>query len=213
VGSSATRLSVLVGDNGLAFGDNGEPKIISIGPGTRSMPGPLESNWTTKGFLLIKDGTDEALYVHPSNTLFSLDHPIALRSRYDYDTRPNITGHQAFTLIDITVKYQQELTKSAESIFGHNITSVVIVLPDGQNVRTTAKEIINDKFRGNYTNYDRAYVGGHNPQWAELRVMAEVLYAAGLQYQGIYSELYKRSSAAIFPSIMACSTAEVFLYT
>ncbi|KAF9284466.1 ATPase with role in protein import into the ER [Mortierella antarctica] len=163
------------------------------------MPRPLESNWTTEGFLLIKDGTDEALYVHPSNTLFNLDHPIALRSRYDYDNRPNIIGHQAFTLIDITAKYLQELTTSAESILGHNITSAAIVLPDGQNVRTTAKEIINDKFRGNYTYYDRAYVDGHNPQWAEPRVMAEVLYAAGLQYQGIYSELYRRSSAAIFP--------------
>ncbi|KAG0206205.1 ATPase with role in protein import into the ER [Mortierella sp. GBA30] len=199
VGSSATRLSVVVGDNGLAFGDNGEPKIISIGPGTRSTPGPLESNWTTEGFLLIKDGTDEALYVHPSNTLFNLDHPIALRSRYDYDNRPNITGHQAFTLIEITAKYLQELTTSAESILGHNITSAAIVLPGGQNVRTTAKGINNDKFKGNYTYYDRVYVGGHNPQWTEQRVMSEVLYAAGLQYQGIYSEQYRKSSVAIFP--------------
>ncbi|KAF9322496.1 ATPase with role in protein import into the ER [Podila minutissima] len=163
------------------------------------MPRPLKSNWTTEGFLLIKDGMDEALYVHPSNTLFNLDHPITLRSRYDYNNRPNLIGHQAFTLIDITAKYLQKLTTSAESILGHNITSAAIVLPDGQNVRTTAKEIINDKFSGNYTYYDRAYVGGHNPQWAEPRVMAEVLYAAGLQYQGIYSEQYRRSSAAIFP--------------
>ncbi|KAK3807978.1 MAG: hypothetical protein JOS17DRAFT_555095 [Linnemannia elongata] len=59
VGSSATRLSVVVGDNG-------KPKIMSIGPGTRSKTGPLESNWTTEGFLLIKDGTDEALLcTHP----------------------------------------------------------------------------------------------------------------------------------------------------
>ncbi|KAF9282461.1 ATPase with role in protein import into the ER [Linnemannia elongata] len=199
VGSSATRLSVLVGDNGLAFGDNGEPKIISIGPGTRSTPGPLESNWTTEGFLLIKDGTDEAHFVHPSNTLFNLDHPIALRSRYDYENRPNITGHQAFTLIDITGKYLQELTTSAKSILGHNIASAVIVLPDGQNVRTTAKEIINDKFRGSYTYYDRAYVGGHNPRWSERRVMAEAVEASGLEYQGIYIEQYRRSSVAIFP--------------
>lgn len=192
-------MSVLVGDNGLAFGDNGELKIISIGPETRSRPGPLEFNWTTEGFLLIKDGTDEALYVRPFNTLFNFDHPIGLHSWYDYDNRSNITGHQAFTLIDITAKYLQESTTSAESIFGHNITSAADVLPEGQNVRTTVKEIINDKFRGNYTYYDIAYVGGHNPQWAEARVMAEVLYAAEVQYQGIYSELYRKSSVAIFP--------------
>lgn len=105
IGSSATRLSVLVGDNELAFGDNGEPKIISIVPGTHSTPGPLVSNWTTEGFLLIKDGMDEALYVHPSNTLFNLGHSIALRSRYKYDNKPSITGHRVLTLIDITAKY------------------------------------------------------------------------------------------------------------
>ncbi|KAG0341883.1 ATPase with role in protein import into the ER [Podila humilis] len=200
IGSSATRLAVLVRDNGFAFGDNGKPKIISVGPGTRSTPWPLESNWTkTDGFLLIKDGTDEAHFVHPSNTLFNLDHPIAVRSRYNYDNRPNITGHQAFTLIDITAKYLRELTTLAESILGHNITSVAIVMPDGQNLRTTAKEIINDTLRGNYTSYDTVNVGGHNPQTPEPRVMAEVLYAAGLQYQGIHSEQYRRSSVAIFP--------------
>ncbi|KAG0312417.1 ATPase with role in protein import into the ER [Dissophora globulifera] len=104
VGSSAARLSVLVGVNGLAFGDTGEPRIILTGPGTHSSPEPLESNWTAEGFLLIKDGTDEAQYVHPSNTLFNLDHPIELRSRgvHNYHNRPHITGYQAFTLLDIT---------------------------------------------------------------------------------------------------------------
>ncbi|KAG0039916.1 hypothetical protein BGZ82_006173 [Podila clonocystis] len=199
VGSSATRLSVLVGDNRLAFGDNGEPKIISIGPGTRSTPGPLESNWTTEGFLLIKDGLDEALYVHPANTLFNLDHPIALRSQYDYNNKPNITGHQAFSFIDITAKYLKELTTSAELILSHNITSLAIVLPDGRNIRTAGKEIINDKYRGNYTYYDRVYIGGYNPRWTEWRVMAEAVEAAGLERQGIYSERYRKPSAAIFP--------------
>ncbi|KAF9274463.1 hypothetical protein BGZ68_000652 [Mortierella alpina] len=139
VGSTATRLSVLVGDNGLAFGDNGDPKIIWSGPGTRSSPRPVESNWTAEGFLLIRDGTDETLYVHPSNTIFNVDHPIAWRSRYDYDSRPNITGHQTFTLIDITAKYLQELTTAAESILGHSFTSAAIVFPDGQNVRTVVQ--------------------------------------------------------------------------
>ncbi|KAI1314979.1 ATPase with role in protein import into the ER [Mortierella claussenii] len=122
-----------------------------------------------------------------------------MRSRYDYDNRPNITGHQAFTLIDITAKYLQELTTSAKSILGHNITSAAIVLPEGQNMRTTAKDIINDKSKGTFTYYDRAYVGEQNPQWTEQRAMAEALYAAGLQHRGIYSEQYRRSSVAIFP--------------
>ncbi|KAF9138270.1 ATPase with role in protein import into the ER, partial [Mortierella sp. GBA39] len=197
VGSSATRLSVLVGENGLDFGDNGEPKIISIGPGTHSTPGPLEPNWTTDGFLLIKDGTDEALYVHPSNTLFNLDHPIALRSRLRnvYGKRPKITGHRAFTLIDITAKYLEELTTSAESIIGHNITFSAIVLPGGQSVRTTAKEIINDRFGRNYTSYDRVYAGGYKLEWAVIR---EAVEAAGLGRQEISPALFRKTSAAIF---------------
>ncbi|KAG0305272.1 ATPase with role in protein import into the ER [Linnemannia gamsii] len=190
-------MSVLVGDNGLAFGDNGEPTIISIGPGTRSMSGSLESNWTTGGFLLIKDGTDEALYVHPSNTYFNLDLPTALRSEYEYDNRPNITGYQAFTLIDITSKYLQGLVTSAQSILEQNITLAVVVFPDGQNVRTTAKEIINHKFKGNYTHYDSVVVGRFNSPWSEARMLAEAL--AGVGAQGIYSEQLRKTSAAIFP--------------
>ncbi|KAF9538805.1 hypothetical protein EC957_006200 [Mortierella hygrophila] len=192
VGSSATRLSVVVGDNG-------KPKIISIGPGTRSTTGPLESNWTTEGFLLIKDGTDEALYVHPSNTLFNIDHPIALRSRHHYGIRPNITGHQAFTLIDITAKYLQELTTSAESILGHSVTFVGILSPGGQGLRTTSKEIIDDGFKGNYTLLDTAYVGGYTERIViELKeVMEKALNAAGLRRQKIFSHVYKKASAAI----------------
>ncbi|KAK5797137.1 hypothetical protein F5H01DRAFT_359277 [Linnemannia elongata] len=60
VGSSATRLSVI-------GGDNSEPKIISIGPGTRSSTGPLESNWTTEGFLLIKAQTKRFMSTHPTH--------------------------------------------------------------------------------------------------------------------------------------------------
>ncbi|KAF9414819.1 ATPase with role in protein import into the ER, partial [Podila epigama] len=199
IGSSATRLSVLTGDNGLAFGDNGEPKIISTGPGTNSLPRPLESNWSTDGFLVIKDGTDEAHYVHPSNTLFNPDHPITLRSQYEYDNRPNIIGHQAFTLFDITIKYLQQLKTSAESILGHNITFFVIVKTEGQNLRTTVKKVINDRVRGNYTYYDRVHVDRYNPESAGQRAMAEVLYAAGLRYKGLYSDQYRRSNVAIFP--------------
>lgn len=84
--------------------------------------------------------------MHPSNTLFNLDHPIALRSRHHYGIRPIITGHQAFTLIDITAKYLQELTTSAELILGHNVTFVGILSPDRQSLRTTAKKIIGDGF-------------------------------------------------------------------
>ncbi|KAF9278273.1 hypothetical protein BGZ88_000654 [Linnemannia elongata] len=192
VGSSATRLSVI-------GGDNSEPKIISIGPGTRSSTGPLESNWTTEGFLLIKDGTDEALYVHPSNTLFNLDHPIALRSRLHYGIRPIITGHQAFTLIDITAKYLQELTTSAESILGHSVSFVGIISPDGHGLRTTLKEIIDDGFRGNYTLLNTVHVGCTERMEIELReVMEKALNAAGLRQQKIFSHVYRKASAAVF---------------
>ncbi|KAF9112579.1 hypothetical protein BGX30_007251, partial [Mortierella sp. GBA39] len=190
VGSSATRLSVVVGDNG-------KPKILSIGPGTRSTTGPLESNWTTEGFLLIKDGTDEALYVHPSNTLFNLDHPIALRSRHHYGVRPNITGHQAFTLTDITAKYLQELTTSAESILGHSVTFVGILSPDGQSLRTTTK-VIDNEFWGNYTLPDRAYVGGYTERIVnELREVMREASHAGLGRQKSFSNVYRRAYAAI----------------
>ncbi|KAG9071276.1 ATPase with role in protein import into the ER [Linnemannia hyalina] len=167
--------------------------------GTRSTAGPLESNWTTEGFLLIKDGTDKARYVHPSNTLFNLGHPIALRSRHHYGIRPNITGHQAFTLIDITAKYLQELTTSAELILGHSVNFVGILSPDGQSLRTTTKEIIGDGFRGNYTLLERVYVGRYTERIViELReVMEKALNAAGLQRQKISSHVYRKASAAI----------------
>ncbi|KAG0072708.1 hypothetical protein BGZ89_003920 [Linnemannia elongata] len=183
VGSSATRLSVI-------GGDYSKPKIISIGPGTRSSTGPLESNWATEGFLLIKDGTDEALYVHPSNTLFNLDHPIALRSRLHYGIRPNITGHRAFTLIDITAKYLQELTTSAESILGHSVRFAGILLPNGHGLRTTT----------NYNSSDTVHVGEYTEQMViELKVaMREAIDAAGLQQQGLFPHVYRKASAAVF---------------
>ncbi|KAG0277735.1 hypothetical protein BGZ95_005455 [Linnemannia exigua] len=173
--------------------------MISTGPGTHSTPGPLESNWTTEGFLLIKDGTDEALYVHPYNTLFNLDHSIMLRSQHDYGKRPKITGHQAFTLVDITAKYLQELTTSAESILGHNVTFVGVIVPGGQSVRTTTEEIINDEFMGNYTLYDTVNVGGYTEQILnEVRdLMRDALGTAGLRYQEVYSSLYRKAMAAI----------------
>lgn len=159
----------------------------------------MESNWTTEGFLLIKDGTDEALYVHPSNTLFNLDHPIALRSRLHYGIRPNITGHQAFTLIDITAKYLQELATSAESILGHSVSFVGIISPDGHGLRTTLKEIIDDGFRGNYTLLNTVHVGCTERMEIELReVMEKALSAAGLRQQKIFSHVYRKASAAVF---------------
>ncbi|KAF9273205.1 Endoplasmic reticulum chaperone BiP [Mortierella alpina] len=200
IGSTATRVSVLEGDNELIFGVQGDPKVILIGPGTRSMPGPSESDWTTEGYLLIKNGTDKASYVHPSNTFFNLDHPTALRSQYEHYQRPTIAGYQAFSLIDITGKYLQNLIASAESIIGHNITFAAIVLPDGQNIRARAKEVINDKFRGNYTYHDRVYVGEHNPPSHEWRVMAEATdVAVRLRRPHVRRESFRKTSAAIFP--------------
>ncbi|KAF9585289.1 Endoplasmic reticulum chaperone BiP, partial [Lunasporangiospora selenospora] len=199
VGSSATRLGVIVGKEEPASGHNGEPKIIFIGPGTRSTPAPLESNWTAEGFLLVKDGTDEALYVHPSNTFFNLDLPVAIRSLYEINNRPNIPGYHAFTLIDITAKYLQALVTSAESIVGQNITSVLIVLPDGQNIQTTAEEIVNDGFQGNYTLYDKVDVAGYDSQWPELRMMMKAIKNAMLEYRGTYFEEHRRSLVSFFP--------------
>ncbi|KAF9117374.1 hypothetical protein BGW39_002254, partial [Mortierella sp. 14UC] len=194
VGSSATRVSVVVGESG-------EPKVISTGPGTHSTPGPLVSNWTTKGFLLIKDGTDESLYVHPYNTLFNLNHSIALRSRYDYDydNRPNITGQQAFTLIDVTAKYLRELTVSANSILGHNVTYAAIIAPGGQSMRTI-KEIYNDGYR-DYTDYEREYFGEDtgwgDTGWGAMGVMKKALSVAGLRRLEIIPKLSMKSSSAI----------------
>ncbi|KAG0053782.1 Replication factor A protein 1 [Gryganskiella cystojenkinii] len=121
---------------------------------------------------------------------------------------PHITGYQAFTLIDITGKYLQELTTSAELILGHNITFTAIVLPDGQNVRTTAKRVINDKHWGNYTYYDPVYVGGHDSRWTERGVMDA---AVGARRQDIYIELYRRTSAAIFPFDNGMEYSRAFL--
>ncbi|KAF9557452.1 ATPase with role in protein import into the ER [Mortierella alpina] len=198
IGSTATRLSVLVGDNGLAFGDTGEPKIILTGPGTHSKPGPFVSNWTAERYLLFNDGTDEEYYVHPFNTLFNLDHPAALRSQYEYDNRPNMTGYQACTLVDITGKYLRELISSAEAIIGHGITFIVIVLPEGQNIRNTAQDIVNEWSQDNYGNFDRAHVP-HNYPWTGERVMSEAVGAAERQHKRIYSEQCRRTTAAIFP--------------
>ncbi|GJJ71393.1 hypothetical protein EMPS_03743 [Entomortierella parvispora] len=196
VGSSAARLSALIGVNGFAFGDTGKPRIILTGPGTHSSPGPLKSNWTSEGFLLIKDGTDEAHYVHAFNTLFNLDHPIEMRSRdkYSYHNRPNITGYQAFSLIDITGKYMEKLKTSAESIVGHTIDFVAIVLPNGRNLRTATKNIINDRRWGNFTSYVRVYVDGNDPQKTK-----GVMNSATMPLQVSNTvELYERASAAIF---------------
>ncbi|KAF9103548.1 hypothetical protein BGX30_009149, partial [Mortierella sp. GBA39] len=112
---------------------------------------------------------------------------------------PSITGHQAFTLIDITAKYLQELTTSAESIVGHSVTFVGILSPDGQSLRTTTKEIIDDGFRGNYTLSEVVYVGGYTERIVdELReVMEKALNAAGLRRQKIFSRVYRKASAAI----------------
>lgn len=123
IGSHTTRLSVM--DN------KGLPQIISLGPGTQSAHRPSESMWTTEGFLSIKDGTDEELYVHPSNTIFNLNHPIAFSAKDLSEKRPNVTGYQTLTLQDITAKYLKGLQTSAETIITRNITVILIVLPVG----------------------------------------------------------------------------------
>ncbi|GJJ71566.1 hypothetical protein EMPS_03916 [Entomortierella parvispora] len=190
VGSSAARLGVLVGANGLAFGDTGEPKIIWTGPGTHSSPGPLESNWTAEGYVLIKDGTDEAHYVHPFNTLFNLDHPIELRSKHDihYHSRPDLDGHQAFTLIEMTTKYLQQLITYAESVIGR-ITLTVVVSPHGRNIRTAGK------LSGNFTSYHQHEVDGLDSKKTEMPLMRAVISLP------VYRQfmIYNRASAAIFP--------------
>ncbi|KAF9081334.1 ATPase with role in protein import into the ER [Mortierella sp. AD031] len=187
VGSSTTRMSVIIGDNS-------QPKLISVGPGTHSAHGPLESNWTTEGYLSIKYGTDESFYVHPSNALFNLDHPVALRAKHRYNNRPRVTGYQALTLIDITAKYLKELKTSAETVINQNFTFVSIVLPGGNNIHTTAEEIINDRWRGNYTLYDPVYAGGIDLAQGQRDAMWKATKAAGL---GLFRS-YRKSSAAAF---------------
>jgi len=199
VGSSSARMSVLVGENELIFGKSiSDPRVIWTGPGTHTAPGPLESNWTKEGYLLIKDGTDVSHYVHPFNTLFNRDHSFAMRSQYEFDNRPNITGYQAFTLIDITSKYLGNLTASANSILGHNVTFAVIVLPDGQNMRSVKKEVINDEHWGNYTYTKTVLVGdGYEHSWSDRRVMNEASDRG--KTGGVYTESYRKTSAAMFP--------------
>ncbi|KFH62849.1 hypothetical protein MVEG_11374 [Podila verticillata NRRL 6337] len=111
--------------------DKGLPQIISLGPGTQSAHRPLESMWTTEGFLSIKDGTDEELYVHPSNTIFNINHPVAFSAKDLSEKRPNIPGYHTLTLQDITAKYLKGLQTSAETIITRNITFISIVLPVG----------------------------------------------------------------------------------
>ncbi|GJJ73968.1 hypothetical protein EMPS_06326 [Entomortierella parvispora] len=197
VGSTATRLSVLVGENGLAFSNTGEPRVIMTGPGTHSFPGPLESNWTLEGFLLIKEGTDEAHYVHPFNTLFNLDYPLALRSRErdGYHDKPSIPGYQAFTLIDITAKYLEKLKTSAESIVRRKLPFTVIVLPGGHNIKTVPKKNFNDSYWGNRTSFVRVQMNGHDPQKSK-RVMMSATPQRGF---GVWSQVYTRAPAILFP--------------
>ncbi|KAF9968702.1 hypothetical protein BGZ70_010208 [Mortierella alpina] len=119
-------------------------------------------------------------------------------AQHEHDSRPTIAGHQAFTLIDITAQYLRELIASAESIVGHNITSLVTVLPDGRNIRTSAKEIADKRFWGNYTHYDRVYAGGYNPPSTEKKMMDEATFAASRLPHRVRFESFRKTSAAIF---------------
>ncbi|KAG0307117.1 hypothetical protein BGZ98_000999 [Dissophora globulifera] len=202
VKSNITRLSVLEGDNGLIFGHSNSPRLIYGGPGVHSNHELIESNWTGYGFLFIKDNTDESLYVHPYNTLFNVDYPTSWRTRYQYGYRPNIPGHLAFTLVDITAKYLQSLIGYAESTLGHNITNLAVVFPDGENMQTTREDVIN--------HYDSVRLHG-NPNWVYAKVMREVFSAARLRYRGITPEIYRRSDVSIFPFNHGMDYRRVFL--
>jgi len=123
-----------------------------------------------------------------------------------YDNRPLINGYQTFSVLDITSKYLQELITSAEWIIGP-VTSVVTVLPNGQNLRTTPRRIINHELWGNFTSYVRVYVDGHDPQETEHAM--KQAFAAGTR--GSASELYQRASAAIFPFDNGMEYSRAFL--
>ncbi|KAG0046202.1 ATPase with role in protein import into the ER, partial [Gryganskiella cystojenkinii] len=73
----------------------------------------------------------------------------------DYQDACDCTSeYHAFTPAEITREYLRNLIKSAESTLGYGIENIAIVLPDGQNLRTIPKEVINHKIKGNYTRYD-----------------------------------------------------------
>ncbi|GJJ71179.1 hypothetical protein EMPS_03529 [Entomortierella parvispora] len=222
VGSSSARMSVLTGENEPAFGRNGDPKIIWTGPGTHSAPGPAVSNWTKEGYLLVKDDVEEALYVHPFNTLFNIGHSFALRSQSKYhkepmipvidftlleelealsasifghsivDDRPTIPGYQAFTLVDITTKYLNELKALAGSITNHSIDAVAVVLPDGQNMKSVGR-IPDHGHKGKYTYSDIVHVGGFDDWGMERVAMEKAAYPVG------DTKFFRKTSAAIFP--------------
>lgn len=124
--------------------DNGLLLMTSLGQGTRSTHGLSGSMWTTEGFLSIKDGTDEELYVRPSNTIFNLEHSVAFSTEGLSENRPNVTGYQTFTLQEITAKYLKGLQASTETIVGRNITSIYIVMPDGIDLEGSRRNAISD---------------------------------------------------------------------
>ena len=125
IGSHTTRLGVM--------GDNGRPQLI-VSPGVRSTPGPTYSSWIPEGFLIIPDGTDEDLFVHPFNTIFNLKQPFAFIFKDLTGVRPKVAGHQAWTLQDITAKYLKKLQISGESIIGRRITFLAIVKPSNMDL-------------------------------------------------------------------------------
>ncbi|KAG0041389.1 ATPase with role in protein import into the ER, partial [Gryganskiella cystojenkinii] len=100
-----------------------------------------------------------------------------------------------------------KLTTSAESIIRQSITFTVIVLPDGQNVRTTTKKFINHELWENFTSYVRVYVDGNDPR----KTQDVMLSAASPHRPYSWNELYKRTSAAIFPFDNGMEYRRVFL--
>ncbi|KAG0034890.1 ATPase with role in protein import into the ER [Podila clonocystis] len=100
--------------------------------------------WTAEGFLSIKDGTDEALYVHPFNTVFNLEHPVAFIAENLSEIRPNITGYRTFTLSDITEKYLKRSLTSAETIIGRGIGSFYVVMPGGNDFSDNRWHVVNN---------------------------------------------------------------------
>ncbi|KAF9996871.1 hypothetical protein BGZ80_002048 [Entomortierella chlamydospora] len=189
-------MSILEGDNGPVFGANGPPKLIYTGPGVFTSHELLLSNWTEEGFLLVKDDTDKSLYEHPFNTVFNVEHPVSLRSRHKDDIRPDILGYQAFTLSDISSAYLKNLISLAESTIGRDIENIAIVLPDGQNVRTIAKEVFSHKIKGSY--FDRVSTDDDDPNSDGSR-MDDVSISLLPDGRKRYARIYKRSEVSIFP--------------
>ena len=106
-----------------------------------------------------------------------------------------MTGYQALTLIDITAKYLKELKASAERATNQKFALVSIVLPGGNNIRSTAKEIFDDPWRGNFTFYKHVYADGRDLAKGQRDAIKKASTIADL---GLF-EMYRISAVAAYP--------------